>query len=480
MTQTDVAEAKASPKLIERLSYRIITALISVGIAVWICLLTPPEGLTVEAIRFIGCFMGGMLLCVFRSIPDWLASLAALMALVLLKVGSFAAVFAPFSGTTLWLIIPAYGIACVVGKTGLLKRVALHILSWFPDSFTGQVSALFVAGIIISPCIPSTLAKMSIFAPFTEQVATEMGYERNSKGAAGLFLSQWVSAGLLGYGFYSGSFAVAMMLGLTPIEDQAYFNWGTWLATCAAWLVVMTVLSYIFILLVYKPKTGGKLPKGFTKGKVKELGPMSKDEKKAAVVLIIILLAWIGEGWHGIAACYVAIMGWIVFGLLGMFDKKEVATAIPWGELIYMMLIFTAQSMIGSVGISAWLQGILDPILSPLFGNTFMLILAIIVTTYILRFVILSQFTIAVIIYAILGGLAQQAGMNGALIVLIVYVSGNIHVLDFQNSVWVTARVAAHSMVEQAVCLPYCLAWLVINLLGWWASVPLWQALGLM
>jgi Di- and tricarboxylate transporters len=458
----------------------IIKLVISIAVGLYICTIPPQPTLGPAAIRFIGIFIGAMLAMVLRALPDWIISLVALFLLVICNVGTFATVFSPMAGTSIWLIIPAFGIAAVMAKTGLLKRIALSILSLFPESFRGQISALFVSGIIISPLIPSTLAKMSIFAPFTASVSDQMGYERGSKGSAGLFMAQWCSAGLLGYGFFSGSFAVFMLLGLLPKQDQAFFHWMSWLETCAPWLIVMTVLSYIFIMFWYKPKEELNLPAGYTKSVLKEMGPMSANEKLAGGILAIILLGWMTQQWHNIDASLIAIAGLCIYAIAGLFKKEEFSSTIPWAELVYMLLIFSVAALIGTLKVNVWLQGILDPILSPLFSNTYLLILAIVITTYILRFFILSQFTIAIVIYAILGGLATAAGMNGLLIVLITYISGNIFMLDFQNVVYVTARTSSKNMIDQKMAIPYASVWLAINLLGWWASVPVWRALGLM
>jgi len=487
MTQSDVSAEKApntvSPEKkpwIDISKQSIIKIIVCIAIGIYICNITPPPELSKEAMYFMGIFIAAMLVMVLRALPEWLAALIALILLVVFKVGPFATVFSPFAGTSIWLIIAAFGIAAVIGRTGLLKRIALALLSLFPESFRGQISSLFVSGIVISPLIPSTLAKMSIFAPFTASVSDQMGYEKGSKGAAGLFMAQWCSAGLLGYAFYSGSFAVFMMLGLIPPEEQAFFHWGSWLATCAPWLIVMAVLSYIFIMIVYKPEQELKLTPNFTKNTLKELGPMSSNEKLAGIVLALVLLGWMTQSWHGYDAAIIALGGLILYALVGLFKKEDVVSTIPWGDLIYMLLIFSVAALIGTLKINVWLQGILDPILSPLFDTPYLLILAICITTYILRFFILSQFTIAIVIYAILSGLASAAGMNGILIILITYISGNIFMLDFQNVVYVTARTSSRNMVDQKRTLPYATAWLFINLFGWWASVPVWRMLGLM
>lgn len=480
MRQDAVSIEKAPKFRIPITKVQVIKIIISVIIGAYICNITPPPTLTKPAIYFMGIFIGAMVAMVLRALPEHIIALIALFLLVFFKVGEFNVVFGPMAGTSIWLIIAAFGIAAVIAKTGLLKRVALFILSLFPESFRGQISALFVSGIVISPLIPSTLAKMSIFAPFTAAMSDEMGYEKGSKGAAGLFMAQWCSAGLLGYAFYSGSFAVFMMLGLLPKQDAAFFHWGSWLQTCAPWLITMAVLSYIFIMIAYKPEQELQLPKGFTKNTLKEMGPMSGQEKSAGIVLGLILIGWMTQTWHGFDAAVIAIAGLAVYCLVGLFSKEDFAKTIPWADLIYMLLIFTVAALIGTLKINGWLQGILDPILRPLFDNTYLLIIAIVLTTYILRFFILSQFTIAIVIYAILGGLAQAAGMNGLLIVLITYISGNIFMFDFQNIVFVTARTSSKNMVEQKRTLPYASAWLIINLMGWLASVPVWRALGLM
>lgn len=66
----------------------------------------------------------------------------------------------------------------------------------FPASFKGQTAGLVVAGNLIGPLIPSVTAKCAIAAPFALGVSNQMGYEKDSKGAAGLFGAMFIGFGV--------------------------------------------------------------------------------------------------------------------------------------------------------------------------------------------------------------------------------------------------------------------------------------------
>ncbi|HCF51449.1 MAG TPA: hypothetical protein DER60_14280, partial [Syntrophomonas sp.] len=118
-----------------------------------------------------------------------------------------------------------------------------------------------------------------------------------------------------GYAFYSGSFAVFMLLGLIPKDQQAFFNWVSWFQTCLPWLLTMIVLSYIFIMIAYKPEKELQLTKGYTKNVLKEMGPMSANEKIAGIILALILLGWMTQTWHKVDASLIAIAGLCLYAV---------------------------------------------------------------------------------------------------------------------------------------------------------------------
>ena len=136
--------------------------------------------------------------------PDFMTGLAFLVLAVLFKLTDFTSAFSPFAGTTTWLLVGAFGVGAMLSKTGVLKRIAYVIMQIFPGTYTGQMLALYTAGIIVSPMMPSITAKAALMTPLSIPAADAFGFEKNSKGATGLFLSSYWSAGILGNFFFTG------------------------------------------------------------------------------------------------------------------------------------------------------------------------------------------------------------------------------------------------------------------------------------
>ena len=148
----------------------------------------PPETemMSRQGWQYLGCF-GFLLTCLISgALPDWVATLATMVMLLVFKLGKVADVTVEFSGTTVWLCIGVFIMSVGINNSGFMKRLALWVLTKFPGTYRGQVTAMMLAGIITTPMIPSSYAKTSIMAPLIGQVCEAVGAEPNSKAARGL------------------------------------------------------------------------------------------------------------------------------------------------------------------------------------------------------------------------------------------------------------------------------------------------------
>ena len=259
---------------------KLLKIIIPIIIAVLIAMIAPPEGLTVESMRFAGIFICLIIWMVLNVWPDFVITIVGLCAFVVFGVCSFGDAFSPFAGSSVWLVIGAFGLSAGVAKSGLLKRLSFMILKVFPENFQGQVTALFTTGLVISPLIPSLNAKAAILAPFSAQISESLGYEKGSKGARGLFGAMAIATTILGMAFYSGAVPVFTLIGMMPEEQQAGMSWISWFSGTWLWLIIMLVLYFLAIIMLYKPAQGAKTAeKGLAKKQLEALGPMSRKEK---------------------------------------------------------------------------------------------------------------------------------------------------------------------------------------------------------
>ena len=237
---------------------KLIKIIIPILIALGISFITPPGELTVASMRFAGIFVCLIIWMVLNIWPDFVITLVGLCAFVIFGVCTFGDAFSPFAGSSVWLVIGAFGLSAGVAKSGLLKRLSYMILRLFPESFQGQVIALFATGLVISPLIPSLNAKAAILAPFSAQVSEALKYEKSSKGARGLFAVVAIVTTVVGMAFFSGAVPVATLIGMMPEDQAPAMTWMKWFSGTWLWMIVVIVLTYLAVILLYKPKEGRK------------------------------------------------------------------------------------------------------------------------------------------------------------------------------------------------------------------------------
>ena len=129
-------------------------------------LLTPtPEGLTANAWHFFALFLATITGVIFEPIPG--AAIGLLGVLTAAVLGLVRPVPAPatawalsgFSNPTVWLVFAAYMFACGYSKTGLGKRIALHLIRMMGNRTLGLGYAITLADLALAPVTPSATAR---------------------------------------------------------------------------------------------------------------------------------------------------------------------------------------------------------------------------------------------------------------------------------------------------------------------------------
>ena len=301
-----------------------------------------------------------------------------------------------------------------------------------------------------------------------------------------MFSATWIAAGILGCAFLSGAVPVFTILGFLSPEAQAHWTWINWFLAAAVWLVVIAVLSYVAILFLYGPKKGSAdgektLEKGFAKQQLAELGPMSRDEKKAAGFLALALLGWIFGKQFGIDSGIWALVIMCLMAITGLMTKQDFTTRISWTTVVFIGGVFSLAAMITALGIDAWLAGILGPIVSPLAANPFIFVAVICIATYIMRLVVISQTATTAIFFASLGGICIATGIDPWVLLFTCYMSTLVWHFSFSNTTYVAALGSTNGeLCDHKDTQPMNIAYMVINLVACVASVPVWQAMGML
>lgn len=453
--------------------------------------------LSAASFVYAGVFLAVIVLLLTGALADWVVVLGASSLMILTdavfrKVGimtepvfTMPGLFGAFSGSTVWLVIMVFALSAGIGKSGLLNRIAIAILSVFPPSYTGAVVAMMCTGTVLSPLIPSVNAKVNILIPFATSTTEEMGIKPRSKGALGLFTACYLPAYLGGNAFLTGSVYVSVICGFITSYaaalgvEGASFNFVSWLVAASVWFVVLLAGTFLFCAVLCRPAEKVEFSRTFFKDRLKEMGAMRRDEKIAGAILVIALLLWSTSSFHGMDT---AMIGWAAICVMcatGLLAPSDFNTKIPWSLVVFIGSLLGMANYMSTLGWSDAIAGVLGPILVPLVASPWIFVPFICIFTYLLRFLIIEQNTALVVVMAIFGGLMHAAGMNLYVIIFTEFMSSMCWTVPYMNPfAMATLGVAGGKYVTFPEMRRASILYMAINLVGCTASIPLWYALG--
>ncbi len=463
------------------------------------CTMTFGEGSVLSPASFVyaGVFLSVIVLLLTGALADWVVVLGASSLMILTDavfckmkimqepVFTMSGLFGAFSGSTVWLVIMVFALSNGIGKSGLLNRIAIAILSLFPPTYTGAVVAMMCTGTVLSPLIPSVNAKVNILIPFATSTTEEMKILPRSKGALGLFTACYLPAYLGGNAFLTGSVYVSVICGFIASYGQAlgvpgaFFDFVSWLAASSVWSILLLAGTFLFCTIFCRPTEKVEFSKTFFKDRLKEMGPMSRDEKLAAWILGVALALWSTSSIHGMDT---GMIGWTAICVMcatGLIAPSDLNTKIPWSLVIFIGSLLGMANYMSTLGWSDVIAGLLGPMLTPVVASPWIFVPFICIFTYLLRFLIIEQNTALVVVMAIFGGLMGAAGIDLYVIIFVEFMSSMCWTVPYMNPfAMATLGVAGGRYVTFAEMRKASILYMVVNLVGCTLSIPLWYALG--
>lgn len=472
---------------------RIVGAIAGVVVTVLMAFFFRPEGLGEQ-----GCFVLAILA---GAIVWWICAVLPEFATALIMVALFALVgqvpatsgFSFFSNPIWWLLVGAFSIGLGMKETGLLERMALAIVSRFPSSFTAQVIGFFACGTILGPLIPSMAAKASLLAPLAMEVGDLRGYRRQGRQATGLFLAMFTGVQTAAPAFISSSIVGYTLLAIYPAQVQAQFDFVHWFVSALPWFVPMAVLNLVALALIYRPRrkdaTADSEPtseiaaepsEDELMAKRRELGRMSLDERRMAIITAVTVALWVTQSLHGMAAWIPAVGALVAMTACGIINKRNFGPGVGWESLIFIGVVLGLGDVFAQAGITEWIVAEFTPLVMALADNPYMLVVGIALITIAARFLIVSQTAFINIFLAFVIPIAITLGINPWVIGMASYTVINVWFVQYQNPVYLAAFYSVDGkMAKNSKLAEYCILYTVIAIVCLLIAVPFWQMMGL-
>lgn len=437
-----------------------------------------PENLPMEGWHTLGIFLLAVMFWIGGTMPDFVTCLLMQMLLVLTRCTTLGVAYSAWSGSVIWIVIPVMAIGAALSKTGLLRRIVLKILSFFSGSWSKQIIGLFIAGNIVNPMVPSQTAKVAIAAPLCKTYNRELGFEDGSKSAAGFFSTAWLAFGGNGGTWLTGTTMTFTMTGLLAAEYQ---NWtfGQWIWNAWPLGVALLVICCGAVILFYRPKDAKLVSREFSRQQYEALGPMTGGEKISAVILVLCIVMWIFEKAIGVSAAVTAQLGMVLLLALKIIDRNDFRTKIPWEAIVFIAASTSLASVFSQTGISDWVSITFSGILSPLFVNPVVMVVATSVIIYLFRFFFVSQTGLMTIFVVACAPFAIDAGINPWCFGFVVLNVVNCFPMKYSNATVLTALAASDQMCDYKQVQNMSHVYLLACIIGFLCCIPVWKLSGL-
>lgn len=466
---------------------RTLGAIGGIVVGILMALFLRPEGLSVQGCIVLAILAGSIVWWICAVLPEFATALIMVALFALVAQIPATTSFSFFSNPIWWLLVGAFAIGLGMKETGLLERMALAIVSRFPSSFAAQVIGFFACGTLLGPLIPSMAAKASLLAPLALEVSDIRGYRRQGREATGLFLAMFTGVQTAAPAFISSSIVGYTLLAIYPAEVQAQFDFVHWFVSALPWFIPMAVLNLVALVLLYRPRaksTGDDVATAPSEDEVmakrRELGRMSLDERRMAVITAVTVLLWVTQSLHGMAAWIPAVGALVAMTACGIINKRNFGPGIGWGSLIFIGIVLGLGDVFAAAGITEWIVAECTPLVMALADNPYLLVIGIALITIAARFLIVSQTAFINIFLAFVIPIALALGISPWVIGMASYAVINTWFVKYQNPVYLAAFYSVDGkMAKHGKLAEYCVVYTVISIVCLLVAVPFWQAMGL-
>ncbi|GEN68387.1 MULTISPECIES: anion permease [Chryseobacterium] len=408
-----------------------------VALIIWF--IPVPEGVTQDAWHLFAIFAATILGIILKAAPMGTMCMMAIAFTALTQVvapgdagKSITKALSGFGDKVIWLIGISFFIARGFIKTGLGNRIAFLFIRVFGKSSLGLAYGLGLADVCLAPAIPSNTARGGgIIYPIMKSMAISFDSvpekpETHRKLGSFLTLNS----------YYMNLIASSMFLTGTasnPMCQKFAANLGidiTWMSWAAAGFLPGAVAFFVVPLVLYKLyppelKKTGDAPK-MAAQKLKEMGPISRNEWLMLLAFFILLALWIFGGTLSIDATTTAFIGLTLLLLTSVLTWEDVkGEKGAWDTIVWFAVLVMMASSLNELGFIGWFS---DLIKMKIGGLSWQVAFPVIIVVYFFSHYIFASATAHVAaMYAALLGVGVSLGIPPMLLAMMLGFLGSIY-----------------------------------------------------
>lgn len=399
-----------------------------VGLIIWF--IPTPEGVAPNAWHLFAIFLATIIGIILKA-----ASMGG-MAILGMTFCAATQVLAPgdpaksvanalsgFGNSTIWLIGLAFFIARGFIKTGLGTRLAYYFIKLFGKSSLGLAYGLNTADLLLAPAIPSNTARAGgVIFPIMKSIAINMGSfpekpETHRKIGAFLTLCSY-NANMITSVMFLTATASNPMAQKFAADLGITITWTSWALAAAVPGIVSFIILPLFLYKFFPPeiKTTKEAP-AMAAQKLKEMGPITKQEWLMIGTFFVLLALWIFGDLFSVDATTAALIGLCILLLTGVLTWEDVkAEKSAWDTIVWFSALVMMGSYLNSLGFVEWFGNLMGKKFT---GMSWQMAFPLIVLVYsYVHYMFASATAQAAAMYSVFLAVGISAGVPGEMLAI--------------------------------------------------------------
>jgi len=252
--------------------------------------------------------------------------------------------FSAWSQEILYVIIGAFVLAGVLEEVGLLKRLSYWIIMKLGGSFERTYWGVFVACTVLAFITFGNSYVVVATICYGICKAFNLGVSRAS---AFIMMSGLVGTMSSRMFIYTPQAIGFIEAGIKTVDPTFTLPWYQYMIDMFPSMVMCVVYLFVWAKVFGLKKVNVAMGKEYFEEEYAKLGPISLAEKKAAVVLALLMVYLVTSPLHGLSANYI----FFIVPLLFFFPGIDVGTAQTIKKVDFSTIFFIASCLgIGTGG----------------------------------------------------------------------------------------------------------------------------------
>ncbi|HFW1657737.1 TPA: SLC13 family permease [Salmonella enterica subsp. houtenae serovar [1],40:z4,z23:-] len=288
-----------------------------------------------------------ILLWATSLLPEFITALLFFTVAMAAKIAPPETIFGGFASSAFWMVFSGFVLGIAIRKTGLADRAARALSAKLTDSWPLMVSSVVLLSYALAFVMPSNMGRIALLMPIVAAMAKRAGIADGTRAWYGLALAVGFGTFQLSATILPANVPNLVMSGAAEGSYGIHLNYVPYLllhTPVLGWLKGIVLIALICWLFPGAPHVPYE---------AEPPAPISRNEKRLAWMLAVVLTMWVTESWHGIGPAWTGLAAAVVTMLprVGFISGDEFASGINIRACIYVAGILGLALTVTQTGI---------------------------------------------------------------------------------------------------------------------------------